>query len=186
MTAARNLENGMIIRKEKSYYEVIDPKYIKLNNGLAFVQTELKNLFDHGIVKAELTPSEEYEEILPEKKDMMYLYLKENQYYFQDIHTDEIMTVSAPVAQKAMKYIGQNAIVKVCFVDDQAFDIELPDHIDVIVHEVHPKDNVYQEAILDNGAGILVPVFVEKEDVIRMNPKTGEYLYRIKKSMKDV
>ena len=178
MTAARNLENGMIIRKGKSYYEVVDPKYIKLNNGMAFVQTELKNLFNHGIVKAELAPSEEYEEILPEKKDMIYLYLKENQYYFQDIHTDEILNVNAPVAQKAMKYIGQNTVVKICFVDDKVFDIELPDSIEVIINEVHPKDNACQEAVLDNGAGILVPVFVKKGDVIRMNPKTGEYLYK--------
>ena len=117
---------------------------------------------------------------------MEYLYNDGDLYYFMDTETYEQMPLNADKLSDAFKFVKENTVVKVLSYKGNVFGIEPPLFVDLVVTETDPgfrgdtATNVTKPAVLETGAEVKVPLFIDVGEKIRIDTRTGEYLERSK------
>ena len=182
--SAGEFRNGMTLEIEGKVYQVIEFLHVKPGKGAAFVRTKLRNVIDGGIAEKTFRPSETFDEAYIERKKMQYLYGDGDLYYFMDQETYDQIPVSADVAVDALKFVKENEEVTVMFYQGNAFSIDPPLTVELLITESEPgvKGNTAtgatKAAVLETGAVVQVPLFVEQGEVIKVDTRSGEYLSR--------
>jgi elongation factor P len=122
-----------------------------------------------------------------ERKDYQYLYKDESGYSFMDSETFEQITVSETLIDAPQFLVdGQQVSVLMNTETELPMSVELPDKIISKVTYSEPglrgdtATRTLKQATVETGATVMVPLFVNEGDVIRINTKTGEYVERVK------
>ena len=103
-----------------------------------------------------------------------------------DTETYEQMPLNADKLSDAFKFVKENTIVKVLSYKGNVFGLEPPMFVDLVVTETDPgfrgdtATNVTKPAILETGAEVKVPLFIDVGEKIQIDTRTGEYLGRSK------
>ena len=117
---------------------------------------------------------------------MQYLYSDGELYYFMDPDTYDQIPLSEDQVEEAMKYLRENDEATIKFYKGNAFLVEAPNFVDLLVTETEPgvkgdtATNVTKDATVETGAVIKVPIFIEEGERIQIDTRTGEYLGRSK------
>lgn len=120
-----------------------------------------------------------------ERKDMQYLYNDGDLYYFMDVETYEQTPLGADAIGDALKFIKENMTVKILSYKGNVFGIEPPTFVELEVTETEPgfkgdtATGATKPAVVETGASVKVPLFINQGDVIRIDTRTGEYLERV-------
>ena len=182
--SAGEFRNGMTLEIEGNVYQVLEFLHVKPGKGAAFVRTKLKNVIDGGVVERTVRPTETYDEAYIERKKMQYLYSDGDLYYFMDMETYDQIPVSKDTVGDSLKFVKENEEVTVISYQGNPFSIEPPLTVELLITESEPgvKGNTAtgatKPAILETGAQVMVPLFVEQGEVIKIDTRTGEYLSR--------
>ena len=116
---------------------------------------------------------------------MQYLYNDGDLYYFMDGETYDQIAVSAEKVGDSLKFVKENETVKICSCKGDIFAIEPPITVELQITESEPgvkgdtATGDTKPAILETGAKILVPLFVNQGDTIKIDTRTGEYISRV-------
>lgn len=182
--SAGEFRNGMTLEIEGNVYQVLEFLHVKPGKGAAFVRTKLKNVIDGGVVERTFRPTETFDEAYIERKKMQYLYNDGDLYYFMDNETYDQIPVSKDTVDDSLKFVKENEEVTVVSYQNNPFSIEPPLTVELLITESEPgvKGNTAtgatKPAILETGAQVMVPLFVEQGEVIKIDTRTGEYLSR--------
>lgn len=182
--SAGEFRNGMTLEIEGNVYQVLEFLHVKPGKGAAFVRTKLKNVIDGGVVERTFRPTETFDEAYIERKKMQYLYNDGDLYYFMDQETYDQIPVSTDTVGDSLKFVKENEEVTVMSYQGNAFSIEPPLTVELLITESEPgvKGNTAtgatKPAILETGAQVMVPLFVEQGEKIKIDTRTGEYLSR--------
>ena len=182
--SAGEFRNGMTLEIEWKVYQVIEFLHVKPGKGAAFVRTKLRNVIDGGIAEKTFRPSETFDEAYIERKKMQYLYADGELFYFMDQETYDQIPVSADTVGDSLKFVKENEEVTVMFYQGNAFSIEPPLTVELLITASEPgvKGNTAtgatKPATLETGAVVQVPLFVEQGEVIKVDTRSGEYLSR--------
>ena len=182
--SAGEFRNGMTLEIEGNVYQVLEFLHVKPGKGAAFVRTKLKNVIDGGVVEKTFRPTETFDEAYIERKKMQYLYNDGDLYYFMDTETYDQIPVSKDTVGDSLKFVKENEEVTVVSYQNNPFSIEPPLTVELQITESEPgvKGNTAtgatKPAILETGAQVMVPLFVEQGEVIKIDTRTGEYLSR--------
>lgn len=185
MISAGDFRNGITIELEGNIYQIIEFQHVKPGKGAAFVRTKLKNIKSGGVVEKTFRPTEKFENAHIERKDMQYLYQDGDLYYFMDNDTYEQIALGSELIGDALKFVKENEMCKVCSHNGNVFSIEPPLFVELQVTDTEPgfKGNTAtgatKPAIVETGAQVNVPLFVENGEVIKIDTRTGEYLSRV-------
>ena len=156
--SAGDIRNGITIEVDGKVCQVIDFMHVKPGKGAAFVRVKMKNIINGGVVETTFRPTETFEQAHIERKKMQYLYNDGEFYNYMDNETFEQIMISVSEASDAMKFVKENEEVSVSFYQGNAFAIEPP--------------------IVETGAQVMVPLFVDQGEKIKIDTRTGEYLSR--------
>lgn len=184
MVSAGDFKNGLTIEVEGQVYQIIEFQHVKPGKGAAFVRTKLKNIISGGVVERTFRPTEKFENAHIDRTEMQYLYSDSGMFYFMDTTTYDQITVSAEDAGDSMKFVKENEMVKICSYQGSVFSIEPPLTVELQITQTEPgfKGNTAtgatKPAIVETGAQVLVPLFVEEGEMIKVDTRTGEYLSR--------
>lgn len=182
--SAGDFRNGMTLEIEGNVYQVLEFLHVKPGKGAAFVRTKLKNVIDGGVVERTFRPTETYDEAYIERKKMQYLYSDGDLYYFMDQETYDQIPVSKDTVGDSLKFVKENEEVTVISYQGNVFSIEPPLTVELLITESEPgvKGNTAtgatKPAIVETGAQVMVPLFVEQGEVIKIDTRSGEYLSR--------
>ena len=182
--SAGDIRNGITIEVDGKVCQVIDFMHVKPGKGAAFVRTKLKNIINGGVVETTFRPTETFEQAHIERKKMQYLYNDGEFYNYMDNETFEQIMISVSEASDAMKFVKENEEVSVSFYQGNAFAIEPPITVELVITESEPgvKGNTAtgatKPAIVETGAQVMVPLFVDQGEKIKIDTRTGEYLSR--------
>ena len=116
---------------------------------------------------------------------MQYLYNDGELYYFMDQETYEQIPLNKDVVEEAIKYIRENDNASVRFYQGNAFDVSAPNFVELKVSETEPgvkgdtASGANKPAVVETGAVINVPLFVNIGDTIKIDTRTGEYLSKV-------
>ena len=158
--------------------------YVKPGKGAAFVRVKMKDIINGGVVETTFRPTETFEQAHIERKKMQYLYNDGEFYNYMDNETYEQIMISAEEAGESMKFVKENEEVTVSFYQGNAFAIEPPITVELVITESEPgvKGNTAtgatKPAIVETGAQVMVPLFVDQGEKIKIDTRTGEYLSR--------
>ena len=185
MVSAGDFKNGLTVEIEGNIYQILDFQHVKPGKGAAFVRTKLKNIINGGAVEKTFRPTEKFETAHIDRKDMQYLYSDGDLYNFMDMETFDQLAVNADVVGDSLKFVKENDTVKVISHEGNVFAIEPPITVELRVTETEPgvkgdtATGATKPAIVETGAQIMVPLFVNQDDVLKIDTRTGEYLSRV-------
>ncbi len=185
MISAGDFRNGITIEYEGNIYQIIEFQHVKPGKGAAFVRTKLKNIINGGVVEKTFRPTEKCPQARIDRKDMQYLYEDGDLYYFMDTENYEQIGLNADSVGDALKFVKENEMVKVCSHNGNVFAIEPPLFVELKITDTEPgfkgdtATGATKPATVETGAVVAVPLFVNTDDVIKIDTRTGEYLSRV-------
>lgn len=184
MISAGDFRNGMTFEMDGNIYQVIEFQHVKPGKGAAFVRTKIKNVVTGATVERTFNPTDKVEKAHIERRDMQYLYSDSDLYYFMDIETYEQIPINAETVGDSLKFVKENDVCKVLSFKENVFGIEPPIFVELEVIETEPgfkgdtATGAAKPAIVETGASVRVPLFVNKGDKIRIDTRTEEYMER--------
>ena len=185
MISAGDFRNGITIEFDNNVYQIIEFQHVKPGKGAAFVRTKLKNIKNGGVVEKTFRPTEKCPQARIDRKDMQYLYNDGDLYNFMDTETYEQIALDAETIGDALKFVKENEMCKVCSHNGSVFSVEPPLFVELEITETEPgfkgdtATGASKPAIVETGAQVSVPLFVEQGDKIKIDTRTGEYLSRV-------
>lgn len=184
MVSAGDFKNGLTVEIEGEVYQILEFQHVKPGKGAAFVRTKLKNIISGGVVEKTFRPTEKFENAHIDRVEMQYLYDDGDMYNYMDTTTYEQLQLSHEDAGDSMKFVKENEMVKVCSYKGKVFSVEPPLAVILEITETEPgfKGNTAtgatKPAIVETGAQVMVPLFIEQGEMIKIDTRTGEYLSR--------
>ena len=186
MISAGDFKNGITLEIDGNVCQIVEFQHVKPGKGAAFVRTKLKNIISGGVVEKTFRPTEKFEEAHIDRKDMAYSYGDDDFYPFMDNETFDMIDIAKAEIEDAMKFVKENDVCKVMSYKGNIFGVEPPTFVELQVTETEPgfagntSTNATKPATLETGATIQVPLFVDVNEMIRVDTRTGEYMERVK------
>ena len=185
MISAGDFRNGITLDMDGAVYQIVEFQHVKPGKGAAFVRTKIKNVMTGSVVERTFRPTEKFPSARIDRVDMQYLYEDGDLYNFMNMENYEQMALASDVIGDALKFVKENEMCKVCSHNGNVFSIEPPLFVELQVTDTEPgfKGNTAtgatKPAIVETGAQVNVPLFVENGEVIKIDTRTGEYLSRV-------
>ncbi|MBO4411051.1 MAG: elongation factor P [Lachnospiraceae bacterium] len=183
---AGDIRNGNTFEFEGNVYQVVEFQHVKPGKGAAFVRTKLKNVITGGVVEKTFRPTEKLEDAFVERKDMVYSYQDGDLYYFMDNETYEQIPIGKDIVGDSLKFVKENEMCKVCSYKGSVFSVEPPLFVELAIIDTEPgfkgdtATGAVKPAIVETGAKIMVPLFIDNGEIIKIDTRTEEYLSRVK------
>ena len=184
MISAGEFRNGVTFELEGNVFQIVEFQHVKPGKGAAFVRTKLKNVITGGVIEKTFRPTEKMPKAHIERKDYEYLYNDGDLYYFMDQETYEQIPLNQETLGDSMKFVKENMVVKVMSYKGSVFGIEPPTFVELTVTETEPgfkgdtSTGATKPAVVETGAQINVPLFIDQGEKIRIDTRTGEYMER--------
>jgi elongation factor P len=185
MVTAGDFKNGITLEYDGNICQIIEFQHVKPGKGAAFVRTKLRNIISGGIVETSFRPTEKFPLARIERKDMQYLYGDDDFYNFMDVETYDQISLTRDAVGDALKFVKENEMCKICSHNGNVFAVEPPLFVELEITDTEPgfkgdtATGATKPAIVETGAKVMVPLFVEIGNKIKIDTRTGEYLSRV-------
>lgn len=185
MVSAGDFRNGLTLEIDNAVYQVIEFQHVKPGKGAAFVRTKLKNIKNGGVIEKTFRPSEKCPQAHIERSEMQFLYSDGDLFNFMNVETFDQIAMSREQVGDSLKFVKENEMVKMLSHQNQVFTIEPPLFVDLLITETEPgfkgdtATGATKPAVVETGATVYVPLFVEQGDKIQIDTRSGEYMKRV-------
>ena len=185
MISAGDFKNGVTVEIDGNIYQILEFQHVKPGRGAAFVRTKLKNIISGGVVEKTFRPTEKFPKAHIDRKDMQYLYRDGDLFNFMDVETYDQIALNEDVVGDSLKFVKENEVVKICSHNGNVFSVEPPLFVELAITETEPgfkgdtAQGATKPATVETGAIVMVPLFVEQGDVLKIDTRSGEYLSRV-------
>ena len=184
MITAGEFRNGITFEMDGNVFQVIEFQHVKPGKGAAFVRTNYKNVIPGATVERSFNPSDKMPKAHIERKEMQYSYVDDGLYYFMDLESYELLPIDGATVGDSLKFVKENDICKILSFKGKVFGIEPPIFVELEVTDTEPgfkgdtATGANKPAVVETGATVKVPLFVNKGDRIRIDTRTEEYMER--------
>jgi elongation factor P len=189
MLSYTDIKKGVVFVYEGQPYEVIEAGFLRMQQRKAVMQTKLRNLVNGKIIDRNWQASDEFEEAEVERKNAVFIYESRGEYWFtEEGNPKNRFALTKEVIGESARFLKPNVTVQTTLFNDKVITVTLPVKMDFVVTEAPPaiKGNTAQGGTkiveLEGGAKISVPLFINTDDVVRVNTATGDYVERVDKS----
>ena len=181
-----SFRQGMMIKWEDDIWEIVDCQHHKMGRGGAIVRTKLRNISSGAIIETSFRSGERFERVIFDERKAQYIYREGDNYVFMDLENyDQIYVHDSVLGEKAA-YLSDNLEVVLKLYEGRVVGVDLPNAVSLKVVDTPPGykgDTVSggdKPATLETGLTITVPMFIEVDDYVLVDTRTGEYLERDK------
>jgi len=181
-----DLRPGAVINYNNELCVVIESEHRTPGNLRAFYQVKMRVLRTGKLLENRFRSGESIEFIRVEKRNYQYLYKDGNSLFFMNTENYEQIPVDSELLGVSVNFLKENQEVQLALVDGGVIDVELPPHVNLLITHTEPglkgdtATNVMKPAVVETGATIQVPLFINENDVVRVDSRTGSYIERVK------
>jgi elongation factor P len=185
MLTSTDLRNGVVFNYEGKTWIVLKYEFVKTGRGSGTVKIKARDLISNSIVERGFSQNTKFEESSVEKRSGQYLYSDETEAYFMDNQSFEQYAMPLEMVKDSLRFIVETGKVVIVYLDDKPIGIEIPKSVTLKVVYTEPavrgdsSGNPTKIAKLETGAEINVPLFINNDDVIKVNTVDGEYSERV-------
>lgn len=187
MASTSDIRKGLCIRYNHDIFKVIEFLHVKPGKGPAFVRTKLKSVTTGKVIDNTFPAGHKIEDVRVETHKFQYLYNDGEFYHFmneQDYTQIQLMKdiLDTPELMKE----GEVVSVLINSENSRPLSVEMPAHVVLEVTQTEPgvrgntATNASKPAVVETGAEINVPLFINVGDKIRIDTEKGQYQERVK------
>jgi elongation factor P len=185
MNSTQQLNPGMTISLDGKIYRVESCLKVTVAKGTPFIKAKLKNLISDDMIEKNFKVGQAVQEVALSERKLEYLYLEGKDYLFLDVGNLEQVLVPASIIGEKVHFLKEGIDIKAMSYGDSIFSVELPQFLELMVVKTEsdgiasPLSNGTKTAVLETGAKIDVPLFVETGDIVKVDTQTTEYIQRV-------
>jgi elongation factor P len=183
MTTANQITPGMTLNIDGKIYRVESSVKVTAAKGTPFVKTKLRNLITDETIEKNFKLDQTVQEVSLLERNLEFLYPEGKEYLFLDIGNLEQVLVPSNILSDKVHYLKEGIQVKAMFYGETIFAVELPQFLEIMVVKTEGADAAAaastKKAVLETGAKIDVPLFIESGDVIKVDTQTNDYIQRV-------
>jgi elongation factor P len=188
MADTSDFRNGLIIKFKNDLYSIVEFQHVKPGKGGAFVRSTLKNLRNGKVLDNTFRAGEKVDVVRVERRKYQYLYRDGEFLVCMDNETFEQINVPINLIGEGSEFLKESLELDILFDGSEIINVEIPIFIELKVIETEPgfkgdtATGALKPAKLETGASVNVPLFINIDDIIKVDTRTGEYSERVKTS----
>lgn len=199
MLSINDLKPGIFFLWQDEPWEVLEASHLKMQQRRPVLQTKIRSLKTGKTLPHNFQQADTFEEAEIERSVITFLFSHRGQSTFQWIrqahhenpaHPGERFTLSDDTIGEGKKFLKPNTELSALRFRGDIINVQLPVKVDLTVKEAPPgtrgdtAQGGTKQVVLETGAVLSVPLFIEAGDVVRVNTESGEYVERVVKSQK--
>jgi elongation factor P len=179
------IKKGVSIELDGDLYRILEFNHIKMGRGSAQVRLKLRNLRSGAIIEKTVQAGERFTRARLDSSTVQFLYAEDDMYHFMNTSTYDQIPVTAKLIGDDAKFLKENMEVEMLSYGDEPLAIELPPNVELRITYTEPgikgdtASGGTKPATLETGAVVQVPLFVNNEEVIRVDTRSGQYIERV-------
>jgi elongation factor P len=185
MISTNQFRNGNHIDVDGTIFKILEFQHVKPGKGGAFVRTRLRRASDGAVIDRTFRAGEKFRPVRTEVRRMQFLYRDGSDAHFMDTGSYEQLTIPEAAIADALRWMKESDEVDLLYIDNDPSDVQLASAIDLEVTETEPgvrgdtaSGGGTKPAVLQTGARVQVPLFIEIGDTVRVDTRSGEYVSR--------
>ena len=187
MASTSDIRKGLCIKYNHDIYKIIEFLHVKPGKGPAFVRTKLKSVTSGKVIDNTFSAGHKIEDIRVETHKFQFLYNDGDTYHFMNNEDySQIQIEKDSLDTPELMKEGETVTIQINTEDSMPLSVDLPAHVILEVTSTEPgvkgntATNATKPAIVETGAKINVPLFINEGDKIRIDTEKGNYQERIK------
>jgi elongation factor P len=187
MATTADIRNGLTIEFNGKPYQIVYFQHVKPGKGGAFVRTKMKSLENGRVIENTFNSGAKIDIIRIERRPYQYLYKDDMGYNFMHLETYEQVSLAEALIE-GVEFLKEGQEVEIVFhaETETPMTCELPPFIVVEVTYTEPglkgdtSTNALKPATIETGTSVMVPLFIEIGEKIKVDTRTKEYVERAK------
>lgn len=184
--STNEFKGGVKIEVEGQPYTIVTNEFVKPGKGQAFNRVRIKHLISGRTIERTFKSGDKVDLADVEEKAMRMLYKEADGFVFMDDKTFEQIKIGFEGVGETSQWLLDDQLYDIVFYKGQPVTCEPPTFMEMKITETAPgvrgdtaSGRVMKPAILESGAKVLIPIFVEENEVIKVDTRTGEYVSRV-------
>ncbi len=186
MASTQDFRNGLVLNWKDDLWQIVEFMHVKPGKGGAFVRGKLKNVRNGKIVDTTFRAGEKVETVRVERREMQFLYEDDLGLHIMNTETYEQRTLRPDMVEgRDLIKEGGTVDVLVDASTEEPLSVELPRQVELVVTQTDPglkgdtATGATKPAVLESGATVYVPLFINEGDLIRVDTETASYQTRV-------
>lgn len=189
MANTSDIKNGLCIELNGQLFSIVNFQHVKPGKGAAFVRTKLKNLKTGKVVENTFNAGVKIDVVRVERRPYQYLYKDEMGFNFMHTETFEQVSIMEELIDNP-GLMKEGTIVEINFhaESETPLTLEMPPFVELEITETiagekgnTASSNALKPATLETGTEIMVPMFINTGDIIKVDTRDNSYSERVKK-----
>ena len=189
MAGTSDFRNGLILRMDGQLYCIVEFQHVKPGKGPAFVRTKMKSLTSGKVIENTFSAGVKVNTARVERRPYQYLYTDDMGFNFMHLETFEQITIQSDMLENAdLMKEGQSVEIVVHADTETPLTVDLPPFVELAVTYTEPGEkgntastSAQKPAELETGATIMVPLFIDTDEMIKVDTRDRSYAERVKK-----
>ena len=184
MVSTNDMRPGQSILVDNILYQILEYQHVKPGKGKAFVKTKLKNLTNGGQLEKTFRADEDVQQAFIDKQSFQFLYNDSDEYYFMNNESFDQISLNKSILNNQEILLKPNEEVTIAMHENNPIDIILPTTVTLKVTHSEPAvkgDSVNsstKEVTCETGFTLQVPMFIDENELIKIDTKTQTYITR--------
>ncbi|MGI5901955.1 MAG: elongation factor P [Desulfitobacteriia bacterium] len=184
MISSNDFRTGLTIEVDGDVYQIIEFQHVKPGKGAAFVRTKIKNLKSGAVIEKKFNAGERVARARLDRREMQFLYKDGKEFIVMDNETYEQLALTEEQIGEEVKWLKENMNLGVLIYNNEVIGVDLPINVELKVIETEPgirgdtASGGSKAAVVETGAVVQVPFFVNEGDVLVIDTRTGTYVSR--------
>jgi elongation factor P len=184
--ATNQFKSGLKLIIDGDPYSIVENEIVKPGKGQAFNRIKIKNLKTGRVIERTYKSGETVEAADVMDVDLEYLYTDGEYWHFMDPKTFEQIQAGATAMEEAKQWLKGQEVCEVTLWNGEPLTVTAPNFVELEITETDPglrgdtASGGSKPATLETGAVVRVPLFVDQNEVIKVDTRTGEYVSRVK------
>jgi len=189
MATTADFRNGLCLDYNNDLYTIVQFQHVKPGKGPAFVRTKLKSLTTGKVIENTFSAGVKVNTARVERRPYQYLYTDDLGLNFMHLETYEQISIQHEMIENTdLMKEGQSVEIVVHADTETPLTVDLPPFVELAITYTEPGEkgntassSVQKPAELETGAKIMVPLFINTEEVIKVDTRDRSYAERVKK-----
>lgn len=185
MVSTGDLKRGISIDMDGELFKLIEFNHIKMGRGSAQVRLKLRNLRTGATIERTVQAGERFQRARLDSSTVQFLYADGDTFHFMNTETYDQLAIPQSLIGDGVKFLKENMEVELLSYGDEPIDIELPPNVELRITYTEPgikgdtASGASKPATLESGAVVQVPLFINNDELIRVDTRTGQYIERV-------
>ena len=188
MATTADFRNGLCFMFKGEIYSIVSFLHVKPGKGPAFVRTKLKNVKTGRVIENTFSSGVKVDDVRVERRQYQYLYRDDMGLNVMNTETFEQISIPESMIENN-DLMKEGEIIEIQFHADEEMPLtaEMPEKVELKITQTiegekgnTASSTALKPATLETGAEIMVPMFINEGDVIKVDTRDRSYSERVK------